>query len=98
MKKITEIILKYSKLTLLLIVIITVASLYSIKTNFALETNLDTYMPKDHPAFIYSDKAEEMFDIRDAIMIAIENKEGIYNETTFQKIKDLTKEIQKLDE
>ncbi|MBL4593481.1 MAG: MMPL family transporter [Flavobacteriales bacterium] len=97
MKKITEIILKYSKLTLLLIVIITVASLYSIKTNFALETNLDTYMPKDHPAFIYSDKAEEMFDIRDAIMIAIENKEGIYNETTFQKIKDLTKEIQKLD-
>ncbi len=97
MKKITEIVLKNSKLTLMLIVLGTVASLYSIKTNFALETNLDTYMPKNHPAFIYSDKAEEMFDIRDAIMIAIENKEGIYNATTFQKIKDLTKEIQKLE-
>jgi predicted RND superfamily exporter protein len=97
MKKITEIVLKYSKLTLLLIVAITIASLYSIKTNFALETNLDTYMPKDHPAFIYSDKAEEIFDIRDAIMIAIENKDGIYNATTFKKIKELTKEIQKLD-
>ena len=97
MKKITEIVLKNSKLTLLLIGVITIASIYSIKTNFALETNLDTYMPKDHPAFIYSDKAEEMFDIRDAIIIAIENKGGIYNENTFQKVKDLTKEIQNLD-
>ena len=97
MKKITEIVLKHSKLTLFLIVLGTIASLYSIKSNFALETNLDTYMPEDHPAFIYSDKAEEMFDIRDAIMIAIENKDGIYNEITFQKIKDLTKEIQALD-
>ncbi len=97
MKRITDIVLKNSKLVLLFIVIGTLASFYSIKNNFALETNLDTYMPKEHPAFIYSDKAEEMFDIRDAIMIAIENKEGIYNQQTFQKIKDLTKEIQKLE-
>jgi len=97
MKKITEIVLNHSKLTLFLILLATGASIYSIVTNFALETNLDTYMPKEHPAFVYSDKAEEMFDIRDAIMIAIENKDGIYNQTTFQKIKDLTKEIQKLE-
>lgn len=97
MKKITDIALKYSKVILLLIVLGTAASIYSIKENFALETNLDTYMPSDHPAFIYSDKAEEMFDIRDAIMIAIENENGIYNATTFQKIKDLTKEIQGLE-
>ena len=97
MKKITEIVLKNSKIILFLILLTTVAGLYSIKTNFALETNLDTYMPKNHPAFIYSDKAEEMFDIRDAIMIAIENKSGIYNEVTFKKIKQLTKDIQGLD-
>ncbi|MBD77346.1 MAG: hypothetical protein CL840_00230 [Crocinitomicaceae bacterium] len=97
MKKITELVLKNSKLTLFLILIGTAASIYSIVSNFALETNLDTYMPKDHPAFVYSDKAEEIFDIRDAIMIAIENKDGIYNTATFQKIKDLTKEIQQLD-
>ena len=97
MKKITEFIIRYSKLTLFLIVASTGLSVYSIVSNFALETNLDTYMPKDHPAFVYSDKAEEMFDIRDAIMIAIENKDGIYNSGTFQKIKDLTKEIQQLD-
>ena len=96
MKKITNIVLKNSKLVLFFILLGTIASVLSIKSNFALETNLDAYMPKNHPAFVYSDKAEEMFDIRDAIMIAIENKEGIYNEVTFKKIKDLTKEIQKL--
>ena len=96
MIKITKIVIKYSKLTLLLFALVTAASIYSIKSNFALETNLDKYMPRNHPAFIYSDKAEEMFDIRDAIMIAIENKNGIYNTTTFQKIKDLTREIQNL--
>ena len=97
MKKVTNFVLNNSKLVLLLLVLATVASLYSIKTNFALETNLDTYMPKSHPAFIYSDKAEEMFDIRDAIMIAIEDEKGIYNESTFKKIKALTKEVQALE-
>ncbi|PCJ80054.1 MAG: hypothetical protein COA49_09875 [Bacteroidetes bacterium] len=97
MKKITNLVLNNSKLIISLLVLITLASLYSIKTNFALETNLDTYMPKSHPAFIYSDKAEEMFDIRDAIMIAIEDENGIYNESTFKKIKALTKEVQALE-
>lgn len=97
MTKATEFILKYSKLILFLLVLGTIGHIISIKKNARLETNLETYMPKDHPAFVYSDKAEEIFDIRDAIMIAIENKDGIYNETTFSKIKALTKEIQKLD-
>ena len=97
MKKITNLVLSHSKKVLVLILIGTLANLYLIKTNFSLETNLESYMPKDHPAFIYSDKAEEAFDIRDAIMIAINNEDGIYNEVTFKKIKELTKEIQKLD-
>jgi predicted RND superfamily exporter protein len=63
-----------------------------------METNLDEYMPKTHPAFIYSDKAEEWFNIKDGIMIAIENKEGIYNTQTLQKIKDITNELQDMEE
>lgn len=100
MNKITNFVLDHSKMVLFSLVLITIGSLYSIKTNFALETNLDTYMPKDHPAFVYSDKAEEMFDIRDAIVIAIANEEhedGVYNASTFRKIKALTREIQALD-
>lgn len=94
MRKLTDFVLNYSKSILFMILIVTGLSVYSILENFALETDLEKYMPNDHPAFIYSDKAEEMFDIRDAIMIAIENKGGVYNEGTFKKIKALTKELQ----
>lgn len=49
------------------------------KENSEMETDLDEYMPQDHPAFVYSDKAEEWFDIKDGIIIAVENPDGIYN-------------------
>jgi hydrophobe/amphiphile efflux-3 (HAE3) family protein len=55
-------------------------------------------MPQDHPAFVYSDQAEERFNIRDAIIIAIENPEGIYQSGTLQKIKELTIALGKMDE
>ncbi len=68
------------------------------KDNTQMETDLDKYMPQDHPAFVYSDQAEDWFDIKDGIIIAIENREGIYNTETLTKIKQLTKDLQKMDE
>ena len=64
--------------------------LNSMRQNARMETNLDEYMPKTHPAFIYSDQAEEWFNITDGILIAIENKAGIYNPATLQSIKDIS--------
>ena len=89
--------LKFSWLFLIVIALITVGFLYVIKSGLRMETDLDKYMPQEHPAFIYSNQAEEMFDIKDGIIFAIENKDGIYNPETLQKIKDLTKELQKMD-
>ena len=63
-----------------------------------METNLDKYMPQDHPAFVFSDKAEEWFDIKDGIIIAIENPQGIYNAGTLKKVKDLTRALGKFKE
>ncbi|MCD4760383.1 MMPL family transporter, partial [bacterium] len=62
-----------------------------------METNLDEYMPENHPAFIYSDQAEQWFGIKDGIIIAIENPDGIYNPGTLSKIKLLTRELQQHD-
>jgi predicted RND superfamily exporter protein len=76
------------------IVIITLALsaffMNSMRKNARMETNLDEYMPKTHPAFLYSDQAEEWFNIKDGILIAIENKKGIYNPETLQAIKDIS--------
>ena len=90
--------LKYPKITLLIILIITVLFFRVMKKNSRMETDLDEYMPQDHPAFVYSDEMEEVFDIKDGIIIAIENKDGIYQTETLQKIKDLTKALGKMDE
>lgn len=85
-------------LILIVVLIISAYFLQSIRQNARMETNLDKYMPKEHPAFVYSDQAEEWFNIKDGILIAIENKEGIFNSQSLQKIKDITKQLQDMNE
>ncbi|MFW6389106.1 MAG: efflux RND transporter permease subunit [Marinilabiliaceae bacterium] len=68
------------------------------KENTEMETDLDEYMPKDHPAFVYSDKAEEWFNIKDGIIVALENPKGIYNAETLDTLKQMTKAFQQMAE
>lgn len=89
---------KLSWIILATTIIISAIFFYVMKENTRMETDLDEYMPKDHPAFVYSDKAEEWFGIQDGIIVAIENKKGIYNTETLDTLKQLTKTLQKLDE
>ncbi len=90
--------LKFSVLIIIIIIAITVIFAKIAKDNSRLETNLDKYMPQDHPAFKYSNMAEKWFNIKDAVMIAIYNKDGIFNYTTLKKIKSITKELGKMKE
>ncbi len=55
-------------------------------------------MPQEHPAFVYSAMAEEWFNIKDGIIFAIENENGIYNTETLDTLKQLTKRLQKLQQ
>jgi uncharacterized protein len=70
---------------MLSVLILSIWFLSAMMKNARMETNLDEYMPSGHPAFIYSDQAEEWFNIKDGILIAIENKSGIYNPQTLGK-------------
>ncbi len=85
-------------LIVLAIVLLTVYFFIRMIDNSQMETNLDEYMPQSHPAFVYSDEAEEIFDIKDGIIIAVENAEGIYNKRTLQKITDITRELGNMKE
>ncbi len=98
MEKILNKLLNYSWYSTIVIVAITVAFIMLMKENTKMETNLDKYMPHDHPAFIYSDLAEEWFNIQDGIIIAIENKNGVFNAETLDTLKQLTKRFQKFEE
>ncbi len=90
--------LKYPKVVLMVTLVITIAFFVVMRKNSRMETNLDKYMPQNHPAFVYSDQSEKWFDIKDGIIIAIQNPDGIYNSRTLQKVKDLTKKLQKMPE
>ena len=91
-------IIKHPWMIIIVSVVISAGFMVVIKANSHMETNLDKYMPQDHPAFVYSDLAEEWFDIKDGIIIAIENPNGIYNSGTLKKVKDLTKALGKFKE
>ena len=90
--------LKYPKLVMLAVLVITVLFFKVMKDKSEMETNLDKYMPDKHPAFVYSNEAESWFNIKDGIIIAIENPDGIYHTETLQKVKDLTKRLRKMKE
>jgi len=90
--------LRFPKFILLTMLIVTIAFFIVMNKNSRMETDLDKYMPQDHPAFVYSDLAEEIFQIKDAIIIAIENPGGIFQSETLQKIKDLTLELGRMEE
>jgi hydrophobe/amphiphile efflux-3 (HAE3) family protein len=90
--------LRFPKTLLAMILLLSAIFFFVMKENTRMETDLDDYMPQEHPAFVYSNQAEEWFHIQDGVIIAIENKDGIYNSSTLQKVKDLTKELQKMDE
>jgi predicted RND superfamily exporter protein len=98
MEKLLIKLLKSPRITMIIIVVITVLFFLAMKENTRMETNLDKYMPQDHPAFIYSDKAEGWFDIKDGIIVAIENKNGVFNSETLDTLKQLTKRLQKMPE
>lgn len=83
------------------LVVITLGSVYFVREmtqNAYMETDLDEYMPKEHPAFKYSDMAEEWFSIKDGILIAIENKSGVFNTGTLSKIKEISVRLQEMSQ
>ncbi|MFA6863980.1 MAG: MMPL family transporter, partial [Dysgonamonadaceae bacterium] len=98
MKKISQLATKHPWLILSAILIVTVYFTVQMMNNSRLETDLDEYMPQTHPAFMYSDSAEAIFNIKDGILIALENKNGIYNTNTLRKVKELTKALQDMKE
>jgi hydrophobe/amphiphile efflux-3 (HAE3) family protein len=98
MEKLLNNLLKFKWLTMISIFVISAFFVMEMKENTRMETNLDKYMPQDHPAFIYSDSAESWFNIQDGIIIALENKNGVFNTETLDTLKKLTKRFQKFDE
>lgn len=97
MKKIFKLALAQPIVVMILAVGITILAAISMMTDFRMETNLDKYMPATHPAFAFSDEADERFLIRDAILIALEHPDTIYNPGSLGKIIQIDEALRGID-
>lgn len=98
MLKINKFVLKKPIITLLILMAITAFFAYQIYDKARIETNLEEYMPDSHPAFVKSDQYEDIFDINDSVVIAIENSNSIYNKETLKQIKEMENMLAGLEE
>lgn len=98
MKRVFKPVFDHPVISIVFVVLLTVAAAIPIVKNFRIETNLDKYMPSDHPAFAYSAEAEERFQIRDGILIAIEHPDSVFNTGTLAKIAALEMDLREVEE
>jgi len=63
------------------------------------DTRSNAFMPPDHPALLYRDKVEEIFGLKDPMVIAVvnEGKHGIFNPASLQLVEWLSLEIETID-
>jgi hypothetical protein len=60
------------------------------------DTTADAFIAKDNPALIYKDKVKDIFGLADPMVMAIINKDGVFNPKTLQLVYDLNTKIEKL--
>lgn len=89
-------VIRYPKVTLLVIMGLTVFFALQLPT-LRWETNARVYLPKGHPAIKYDEKVDDVFGVKDAVIIGIVNqKEGIYNPETLARIARITQKVASL--
>ncbi len=62
------------------------------------DTRSDAFMPPDHPALIYRDKVEEIFGLKDPMVIAVvnEGEHGIFNPQSLALVAWLSLELEEI--
>ena len=93
--KLYSLVIGAPKAVVALILLLTVFWMTQIELTW--ETDARVYMPKGHPAIIYDEIVEEKFGAKDAIIIGIENDEGIFNYETLDRIARITEKVAALE-
>ena len=87
---------RFPKSIIVIALSLTVYLAYQLK-DLHWETDARVYLPKGHPAILYDEKVEEIFGVKNAVIIGIVNDEkGIYNPETLARIKRVTEKVASL--
>ena len=94
MKKLFQTIIAFPRFTILATILLTIFFASQLP-KVRLETDMEAYLPDDHPAVIYQDLIDEIFNYQESMAIAVFNEgpDGIFNPETLGKIKRITEEV-----
>lgn len=96
-KAISSLGVKYPKAVVVTMLLLTGFLAYQLKDGLQWETDARVYLPKGHEAILYDEKVDEIFGVKDQVIIAVVNEEeGIFNQETLQRIKRITEKVKAL--
>lgn len=91
--KLYSAVIRFPKLAIAIVIGVTVF-LATQLPHLRWETDARVYLPKGHAAIKYDEKVDEIFGVKDSVIIGVVNdEEGIFNPATLSRIARLTEEI-----
>lgn len=84
---------QFPKIALLLLVGLTIAFL-SRMPNLQVDDEILNMIPQDHPARILQERIEQEFGLRDLVILAVENQQGVFNPESLARVKALSDFLQ----
>jgi len=84
--------------TIILIGLLLIIATGSFIPTLQKDTRSDAFMPPDHPALIYRDKVQEIFGLKDPMVIAVVNdgEHGIFNPQSLALVEWLSFELEEI--
>jgi len=84
--------------TIVLLGLILIVAMGSFIPTLQKDTRADAFMPADHPALIYRDKVQEIFGLKDPMVIAVvnEGEHGIFNPQSLALVEWLSYELEEM--
>ncbi|AUP78470.1 efflux RND transporter permease subunit [Flavivirga eckloniae] len=77
-------------LTLSIIIMIGIASFIPKMTK---DTSYDAFLPKDDPILVFRNQTKETFGLKDPMVIAIVNEQGVFNKKTLELVHELSERL-----
>ncbi len=85
-------VVRFPKLVLLAVLIASILALSQFG-NLEWETDARVYFPKGHPAIKYDEYVADTFGVKDSIIIAISNDDGIFNPQTLARVARISEKV-----
>ncbi|MCF6293125.1 MAG: MMPL family transporter [Robiginitomaculum sp.] len=84
--------------TIILFGLLLIIAMGSFVPTLQKDTRADAFMPADHPALIYRDKVQEIFGLKDPMVIAVvnEGEHGIFNPQSLALVAWLSLELEEI--